>query len=130
MRFFRRQSSPVIAALLAVAMQAAALMAHAHVHPQPSGSRTLHVLAKTDVLACRAMVRPAHCAPATPDKHDDCPLCWLLLATGAGVLPAPIALSADVPPAPVLRAPAVAALAGDGASVQFQARAPPARPIG
>ncbi|CAN1723886.1 DUF2946 domain-containing protein [Hyphomicrobium sp. 1Nfss2.1] len=130
MRFFRRQSSPVMVALLAVAMQAAVLMAHAHVHPQPSGRHTLHVLAKTDVLACRAMVRPAHCAPAIPDGHDDCPLCWLLLASGAGVLPAPIALSAEVLPAPVLRAPAVATLAGDGASVQFQARAPPSRPIG
>jgi len=130
MRFFRRQSSPVMVALLAVAMQAAALMAHAHVHPQSSGSSALHIWAKTDVIACRAMVRPAHCAPAIPDRHDDCPLCWLLMASGAGVLPAPIAFSADGLPAPVLQVPAVATLAGDGTSVQFQARGPPARPIG
>ncbi len=130
MRFFRRQSSPMLMALLAVAMQAAALMAHAHVHPQTSGSHALHSWAKTDTIACRAMVRPAHCAPAIPDRHDDCPLCWSLLASGAGVLPAPIAFCAVDLPAPVVGPPAVSTLAEGSASVQFQARAPPGRRIG
>jgi len=117
-------------ALLAVAMQAAVLMAHAHVHPHAAGNHTLHSWAKTDVIACRAMVRPAHCAPAIPDKHDDCPLCWSLLASGAGVLPTPITFAAGDLPAPVVRPPAVAALAEDSANVQFQARAPPGRIVG
>ena len=127
MRFFRRQSSPAIVALLAVAMQAALLLAHAHVHPHSSDHRGLQSWAKTDVIACRAMVRPAHCSPAIPDKHDDCPLCWSLLASGAGVLPTALGVTAaTVMPAEPLP-PLADAIRPDKGSAHFQARAPPAR---
>lgn len=127
MRFFRRQSSPALMALLAVAMQAALLLAHAHVHaahPQAPASRVS--AGQSGGVACRALVRPADCAPAIPhDHHDDCPLCWSLAASGAAVLPTP-----SVIPVPALTEPSSSVqVAGpmlvDAGSAPFQARGPP-----
>lgn len=90
MRFFRRRSSPALVALLAVAMQATLLFAHAHVHSHSADS---HLGSKSTSIACRAMVPWEGCRPAVPqDRHDDCPLCWSLVASGAGVLPSSLSI--------------------------------------
>jgi hypothetical protein len=125
MRTFRRLQSPVLAVLLAFAMQATLLLAHAHVHPHaPSATQW----GKSASIACRAIVPPEACRTGMPqrDHQDDCPLCWSLVASGAGVLPSsPLALASEIPlplpAAPAISSPRVAARAS-----QFQARAPPA----
>lgn len=127
MRFFRRWSSPALAGLLAIAMQAAFLLAHAHVHPHVSAPIAMQGWGKGTAIACRALVRPAGCGPVIPHDHDDCPLCWSLAASGAGILPAPLWLTAADVPTPTLRPPtAVPALAEAGGRSHFQPRAPPA----
>jgi hypothetical protein len=113
--------------LLAVAMQGTLVLAHAHVHSHQSAKLVAHGLSKSTAYACRAMVPPAGCGPAIPsDRHDDCPLCWSLTASGAGVLPTPLTVAISFAtfrlPPPL---PATPLLADAGAS-QFQARAPPA----
>jgi len=125
MRFFRRRSSPALLALLAIAMQAALLVAHAHVHrPAPVAAQGV---GNGATIACRALVRPAGCSPVIPhDRHDDCPLCWSLVASGSVVLPAPLALAAVTVPAQALRPPTATPALGEAGSSPFQARAPPA----
>jgi hypothetical protein len=113
--------------LLAVSMQGTLVLAHAHVHSHQSAKLVAHGLSKSTAYACRAMVPPAGCGPAIPsDRHDDCPLCWSLTASGAGVLPTPLTVAISFAtfrlPPPL---PATPLLADAGAS-QFQARAPPA----
>jgi hypothetical protein len=123
MRFLRRRSTPGLVALLAVAMQAALVIAQAHVHHHPHGPA---VRVADAAIACRAIVRSAQCdAPVVPHDHrHDCPLCWSLAATN-GVLPeAPVAVI-DVrrfePPLPLGSTPSLAA----AVTLSFQARAPP-----
>lgn len=122
MRFFRHRSSPALAALLAVAMQVAFLLAHAHVHSHTSG----HQWAKNASLACRAMVPQAGCGPSVPHDHvDDCPLCWSLAASGAGVLPSPLVLAAPGTPMPAPQPPMSVPVLADAGASPFQARGPP-----
>ena len=126
MRFFRRLSSPLLLALIAVAMQATILLAHAHVHRHPPTTAAL-TSSKIASIACRAIVPPAGCIPVAPSEHrDDCPLCWSLAASGAVVLPTPLALTAvavpNEPPRPLLATPVLS----DAGASNFQARAPPA----
>ncbi len=125
MRFFRRRSSPILAALLAIAMQAAFLVAHAHVHPP--APVVAHSSGASTAMACRALVRPANCGPAVPhDRHDDCPLCWSLAASGAGVLPSPPAVSlAQYATSDLLRPTVSSPKIADAGSSPFQARGPP-----
>jgi hypothetical protein len=126
MRFFRRLDRPVFAFLLAVAMQATLLLAHAHIHshaPDRAGSQW----SKSASLACRSMVAPKTCRTGMPqqDHRDDCPLCWSLAASGAGVLPTtPAAPQLAIPPhqpRPLTVLPRYVAVE----TSQFQARAPP-----
>lgn len=126
MRFFRRLSSPALAALLAIATQAMLLLAHAHTHPHASTMAGAATWGKTASIACRALVPPAGCAPAVPsDHHDDCPLCWSLAASGAGVLPSPLIVTADATPAGMLRPAPMIPLRREAGASQFQARGPP-----
>lgn len=130
MRFLGRRSRTVLAALLAVAMQAAFFMALAHVHPHPTASVGLRNVDGSVTLACRALVRPADCPPTIPhEHHEDCPLCWSLAASGAGVLPTPLTVVAPILPMPVLRPTASSPILAEAGASQFQARAPPAARI-
>jgi hypothetical protein len=127
MRFFRRLDTPILAVLLAVAMQATLLLAHAHTHahaPALAASKWV----KSTSLECRSMVAPESCRSEVPqrDHRDDCALCWSLAASGAGVLPLPPAVPQLAMP---LHRPGPLALTARYVAVrtaQFQARAPPA----
>lgn len=127
MRFFRRLSSPVVLTLIAVAMQATMLLAHAHVHRHPPAMAATLMSGKTASMACRAIVPPSGCTPAAPSqRHDDCPLCWSLAASGAGVLPSPLmVIAVEAPKASPRPLPGMPVRSDAGAS-HFQARAPPA----
>jgi hypothetical protein len=140
MRFFRRRSSPGLVALLAIAMQAALVLAHMHVHSHvhtsagPYAGMHSGVSAGTrawakDVaaLSCRAMVQVhSGCKPAVPHNHGyDCPICWSVAAAGTGVMPEAPAVALDAPRFTML-APVRAAEVWPGhAIINFQARAPP-----
>ncbi len=127
MRFLGRRSRTALAALLAVAMQAAFFLALAHVHPHPTASAGMRNAGISVALACRALVRPADCPPTIPhDHHEDCPLCWSLAASGAGVLPTLAAIDGPMQPRPVLRPSASSPILSDAGASHFQARAPPA----
>ena len=124
MRFFRRRSTPFLATLLTVVMQAGLFIAQAHVHPHPHGHTAVRVAGAA--IACRAIVRSAQCgAPIVPHEHQhDCPLC-LSLSAANGVLPvAPVLVVAVHRFEPVRPVPATAPLLA-AASLPFQARAPP-----
>jgi len=126
MRFFRRRSSPALVILLAFAMQAAAVLAHAHVHPHPPTRSGVHGWTKSAALACRALVRPPACAPVAPGhQHDDCPLCWSLTASGVGVLPSPVTVTATAAPMHMLSPPAATSAVAKAGASQFQPRGPP-----
>ena len=127
MRFLGRRSRTALSALLAVAMQAAFFLALAHVHPHPTAPAGLRSAGTSVALACRALVRPSDCPPTMPhDHHEDCPLCWSLAASGAGVLPALLTVVGPVLPTPVLRPSASSPILSDAGASHFQARAPPA----
>lgn len=124
MRYFRRLKSPILVALIAVAMQATLLLAHAHVHPHASVGQQWGQSAS---LACRAMVPPEGCRPAIPkhEHHDDCPLCWSLTASGAGLLPSPIIVAAAELPRPSPRPQSSSPMLSEAGRSPFEARAPP-----
>lgn len=126
MRFFRRFSSPALLTLLAVAMQAMLLLAHAHTHPHSSATTLAAAWGKSAPIACRALIPPKECAPATPSgHHDDCPLCSTLAASAAGLLPAPFTVAIEAAPVSLLRPLPDLPARDDASSWQFQARAPP-----
>lgn len=127
MRFFRRRSSPILAALLAVAMQATVVLAHAHVHGHAHSHANAGARAWAQgvvSLACRSIVRQG--CPATPAQPDhDCPMCASLAAAGMAVLP--VALQTRLAPArhEMLQPVRIAAVPEAPAKANFQARAPP-----
>jgi len=124
MRSFRRLRSPILVALLAVAVQATLMLAHAHVHPHAPSA---HQWSKSASLACRAIVPPDACRPAIPrhQHSDDCPLCWSLAASGTSLLPAPIILAMAEAPRPSLRLQPSSQTRSETRPSHFQARAPP-----
>jgi hypothetical protein len=126
MRFFRRLDRPVFAFLLAVAMQATLLLAHAHVHAHTPAQGTSQ-WGKSASLACRSMVAPESCRKGMPrqEHRDDCALCWSLAASGAGVLPLPPAVTRSMLPLHRLHPLAVGPQYVPAETSQFQARAPP-----
>ena len=130
MRFFRRRSSPGLAALLAVAMQAALILAQTHVHshvhagagvqPERGRGRT----ARRRIRLPR-IVRPG-CKPAVPHDHrNECPMCWSVATAGTGVLPAAPAVALDAPPFSVPPRRASPKRLPGRTTANFQARAPP-----
>lgn len=124
MRLFRRLKSPILVALLAVAVQATLVLAHAHVHPHAPSA---HPWSKSASLACRAIVPPDACRPAMPrhEHSDDCPLCWSLAASGTSVLPSPIILAMAESPRPLLPLQPSSQIRSAARAAHFQARAPP-----
>jgi hypothetical protein len=130
MRFFRRRSSPGLAALLAVAMQAALILAQSHVHSHVHAGAGVTAGAPAwasgvVAVACRAIVRPG-CKPAVPHDHrNECPMCWSVAAAGTGVLPAAPAVALDAPRFSVPSPLRIAETLPDRTTVNFQARAPP-----
>ena len=139
MRIFRHRHMQVFVALLAFAMQAVLAFADTHTHGTPRSFAMLHAAAQHAAaqhadgsLTTRAVtyglcrVGPGKACPA-PAQDDDrnCPLCASLALAGTAVLgvppPLPVRDVVIAPPAPAL----AAALALDGATVHFQARAPP-----
>lgn len=124
MRLFRRLQSPILVALLAVAMQATLVLAHAHVHPHAS---VAPLWGQSASLACRAMVPPEGCRPTIPkhEHHDDCPLCWSLTASAAGLLPSPITVAAAELPRPPLTPRSSSPMLSEASGSPFEARAPP-----
>ena len=138
MHYFRRSLSLGSVVLLAVAMQAAVLMAQMHVHVHAHGGAHLYAAARAGqglgarawgksvvAFACRAVERGA-CPPVVPHDHrHDCPMCWSLAVVGSGLLPAPAAVSLEAPrhraATPLRVVDRVPARAG----ANFQARAPP-----
>ena len=138
MHFFRRSLSLGSVVLLAVAMQAAVLMAQMHVHAHSHGAGSLYsavragqgsgarVWAKSVIaFACRAAERDA-CPPVAPHDHrNDCPMCWALAVAGSGVLPAPAAASLEAPRHRALMPLHVVDRLPVRAGTNFQARAPP-----
>ena len=130
MRFFRRRSSPGLAALLAVAMQAALIMAqthvHSHVHAGAGVTAGALAWAKSVVpVACRTIVRPG-CKPAVPHDHrNECAMCWSVAVAGTGVVPAAAAVALDAPRFSVPSPLRIAEALPGNATVKFQARAPP-----
>lgn len=127
MRFFRRQSSPGLVALLAVAMQAALILAQAHVHAHRHVAAGAHGWATgAATMACRAIVRPQGCNPVVPHDHrHDCAMCWSLAAAGTGLLPPPAAAAVETPRFVALPPLRVAAAPPGRDTLHFQARAPP-----
>jgi hypothetical protein len=140
MRFFRRRSNPGLVALLAIAMQAALVLAHMHVHSHVhtgagayrgmsaaistgARARTKNVAA----LSCRAMVQVhSGCPPLVPHDHgNDCPMCWSVAAAGTGVMPEAPAVALDAPRFTMLAPVRVAEVRPGRAILNFQARAPP-----
>ena len=140
MRFFRRRSNPGLVALLAIAMQAALVLAHMHVHSHAhtgaGGYRGMSAAISTGArawtknvaaLSCRAVVQMrSGCPPLVPHDHgNDCPMCWSVAAAGTGVMPEAPAVVLDAPRFTML-APARAAEVRPGRAIlNFQARAPP-----
>ncbi len=125
MRVLRRRNSLGLVGLLALAMQAALVLAHTHVHT--------YVAAASEGLAQRAVTygmcragAEQPCSPQAPhDDHGKCPICVSLSLASAAVLDAP-----PVTPLPTLKfatlAPVhVIASVRGVSSVHFQARAPP-----
>lgn len=139
MRFFRRRSSPGLVALLALAMQAALVLAqthvHSHVHPATGAYGGMSAAAGAGVrtwaknlaatISCRAVVHTG-CQPSVPHEHgSDCPMCWSVTAAGTGVMPTTPAVALDAPRFAML-APLRADVAATGRAISnFQARAPP-----
>ena len=129
MRIFRRRSSPGLAALLAIAMQAALILAQAHVHSHVHAGAGVTAGAWASnaavPVACRSIVRPG-CQPAVPHDHrNECPMCWSVTAAGTGVLPAAPAVALDAPPSSVPSPLRIAEALPVRTTVNFQARAPP-----
>ena len=128
MRFFRRRSSPGLAALLAVAMQAALFLAQTHVHSHVHAGVTAGAWAWANgavPVACRSIVRPG-CHPAVPHDHrNECPMCWSVTTAGTGVLPAAPAVALDAPPFSVPSPLRIAEALPGRTTANFQARAPP-----
>jgi hypothetical protein len=138
MRFFRRRSNPGLVALLAIAMQAALVLAHMHVHShvhtgagayagmRAVGSAGARAWTKNvAALSCRAMV-PTGCQPSVPHDHgNDCPMCWSVAAAGTGVMPEAPAVALDAPRFTTLVPVRVAEVRPGRAILNFQARAPP-----
>ena len=138
MHFFRRSLSLGSVVLLAVAMQAAVVMAQMHVHAHSHGAGSLYSAARAGqgpgarvwaksviAFACRAAERDA-CPPVAPHDHrNDCPMCWSLAVVGSGVLPAPAAVSLEAPRHQALIPQRVVDRVPVRAGANFQARAPP-----
>jgi hypothetical protein len=139
MRFFRRRSSPGLVALLALAMQAALVLAqthvHSHVHTAAGAYSGLSATATAGArawaknlaaaISCRAVVQTG-CQPAVPHDHgNDCPMCWSVAAAGTGVMPAAPTVALDAPRFAVLAPLRADAVATGHAKTNFQARAPP-----
>jgi hypothetical protein len=138
MHYFRRSLSLGPVVLLAVAMQAAVLMAQMHVHAHSHGGAHLYAAARAGqgvgarvwaksvvAFACRAAERDA-CPPVVPHDHrNDCPMCWSLAVVGSGVLPAPPAVSLAAPPHQAMTPLRVVDRVLVRAGANFQARAPP-----
>jgi hypothetical protein len=139
MRYFRRLSSPGLVALLALAMQAALVLAqthvHSHVHPAAVAYGGMSAAAGAGArawaknlaaaISCRAVVHTG-CPPAVPHDHgNDCPMCWSVTAAGTGVMPVAPAVELDAPRFAML-VPLRADVAATGRAItNFQARAPP-----
>jgi hypothetical protein len=138
MRFFRRRSSPGLVALLAIAMQAALVLAHMHVHSHVHtgagayGGVSVAVSAgarawakNVAAVSCRAMVHSG-CQPVAPHDHgNDCPMCWSVAAAGTGVMPEAPAVVLDAPRFTMLAPVRAAEVRPGHAIINFQARAPP-----
>ena len=138
MHYFRRSLSLGSVVLLAVAMQAAVLMAQMHVHAHAHGGAHLYAAARAGhglgarawgksvvAFACRAVERDA-CPPVVPHDHrNDCPMCWSLAMAGSGVLPAPAAVFLAAPPHQAMTPLRVVDRVPVRAGANFQARAPP-----
>ena len=138
MHYFRRSLSLGSIVLLAVAMQAAVLVAQMHVHAHSHGAANQYAAARAGqgpaarawaksviAFACRAAERDA-CPPVAPHDHrNDCPMCWSLAVVGSGVLPAPAAVSLAAPRHRALMPRHVVDRVAVRAGTNFQARAPP-----
>ncbi|MFA5901973.1 MAG: hypothetical protein WC829_22990 [Hyphomicrobium sp.] len=127
MRFLRRRSSPILIALLAIAMQATAMLAHMHVHGHAHGHAAVGARAWAQgvvSLACRSFVRQG--CPAVPQQPErDCPMCYALAAAGTAVLPIVIQVRSAPQPYEVLQPPRIAVPLTAPTTAHFQARAPP-----
>jgi hypothetical protein len=139
MRYFRRRSSPGLVALLALAMQAALVLAqthvHSHVHPAPVTYGGMSAAAGAGArawgknlaaaISCRAVVHTG-CQPAVPHDHrNECPMCWSVTSAGTGVMPAAPAVALDAPRFAMLAPLRADAVTTGHAITNFQARAPP-----
>ena len=138
MHHVRRSLSLGSVVLLAVAMQAALVMAQMHVHAHPHGPAGLYAAAHAGeasgarawaksvvAFACRAVERDA-CPPVAPHDHrNDCPMCWSLAVAGSGVQPTPAAVSLEAPRRQALMLLQVVDRMPVRAGINFQARAPP-----
>jgi hypothetical protein len=139
MRFFRRRSNPGLIALLAIAMQAALILAHMHVHSHvhtggagayrgmstavSAGARAWSK--NVTALSCRAIVSSG-CQPSVPHDHsNDCPMCWSVAAAGTGVMPEAPAAALYAPRFTMLAPLRAAEVRPGRAILNFQARAPP-----
>jgi hypothetical protein len=144
MRIFRHRHMQVFVALLAFAMQAVLAFADTHTHGTPRSFTALHAATRHAAaqhaatlhadgsLASRAVTygicragADQQCPAPAQDDDRNCPLCASLALAGAAVLnvppPLPVRDVIIAPPAPAH----LAALALDGETVHFQARAPP-----
>ncbi len=138
MHFFRRSLSLGSVVLLAIAMQAAVLVAQMHVHAHSHAAGNLYAAARAQqgpgagvwaksviAFACRAVERD-RCPPVAPHDHrNDCPMCWSLALVGSGVLPAPAMVSLAAPRHQTLIPQRAVDRVPVRAVANFQARAPP-----
>lgn len=126
MRVLRQRQTLGCVALLALAMQAVLAFAHTHSHATS--------LPRADSLAARAITygmcragAEQPCAPVPHDDHGKCSLCWSMSHAAAGVIGAPPTASLPHCAEPMLSPARAAAPRQAWTSIQFQARAPPAR---
>jgi len=137
MHYCRRSLSLGSVVLLAVAMQAAVLMAQMHVHAHSHGAASLYSAARVgqgsgarawakSVIAYAYRAERDACPPVAPHDHrNDCPMCWSLAMVGSGVLPVPAAVSLEAPRHQALIPLRVVDRVPVRAGANFQARAPP-----
>ena len=137
MHYFRRSLSLGSVVLLAVAMQAAVLMAQMHVHAHSHGAASLYAAARAGQGPERGRGRRASSPspagrssamlPAGRAARSSQRLPDVLVAgvVGSGVLPAPAAVSLEAPRHQALMPLRVVDRVPVRAGANFQARAPP-----